>query len=164
MAIIIGSEPRLNFQGREEAMMTPSQVPAGPRALLAALTPEAQAALGAAEVEITRFPFRVGRESRAGQRLAGRVIAERRTSEGRSNNELYLVEANEPFNVSRGHFQIEHNGTHFVLTDRQSTCGTLVEGRVVGGQSMGGAASLRDGDVIIVGTSASRYVFKFRVG
>jgi hypothetical protein len=35
---------------------------------------------------------------------------------------------------------------------------------VVGGQSMGGAASLRDGDVIIVGTSASRYVFKFRVG
>jgi len=144
--------------------MTRSHGPAGPRVILVALTPEARAALGAAELGITKFPFRVGRESRGAQRLAPRTIAERRKSETRSGNQLYLPEQHEPFNVSREHFQIEHNGTHFVLTDRQSACGTLVEGRLIGGQNKGGAVPLRDGDVIIVGTSASRHVFKLRVG
>ena len=67
-----------------------------------------------------------------------------------------------PLNVSREHFLIEHNGSHYVLVDRQSTCGTLVEGTLVGGKQTGGAVRLRDGDVIIVGSSASPYVFKFR--
>jgi pSer/pThr/pTyr-binding forkhead associated (FHA) protein len=144
--------------------MTPSKGKAGPRVKLVALTPEAKAALGADQIEITAFPFRVGRESRSPQRVAGRTIAERRKVEARSSNQLYLAEQSEPFNVSREHFQIDHNGTGFVLTDRQSSCGTLVEGRVVGGQNVGGAVLLHDVDVIIVGTSASRYVFKVRMG
>jgi hypothetical protein len=37
------------------------------RVMLVALTPEAYAALGAREREITRFPYRVGRESRETQ-------------------------------------------------------------------------------------------------
>jgi len=65
--------------------------------------------------------------------------------------------------VSREHFQIEHNGTCRVLVDRQSTCGTIVEGQLIGGNHAGGTTPLRDGDVIIVGTSSSRFVFKFRV-
>ena len=134
------------------------------RVMLAALTPEAREALGAAEIEITRFPFRVGRESRGGQRAAGRVIMDRRKPGSGTNNELYLVEQEDPFNVSREHLQIEHNGTHYVLVDRQSTCGTIVEGKVVGGKNAGGAMPLQDGDVIIVGTSGSRYVFKVRLG
>lgn len=134
------------------------------RVVLAALTPEARDALGAAEIEITRFPFRVGRESRGAQRAVARIVLERRRPGNRPNNELYLVEHEEPMNVSREHFQIEDNGTGYVLVDRQSTCGTLVEGKVVGGRQAGGAAPLADGDVIIVGTSSSRYVFKFRVG
>ena len=144
--------------------MTSSQAPAIPRVLLTALTPEAKAALGAADIVITTFPYRVGSESRSARRLAARTIAERRKADTRSSNQLYLPEQTEPFNVSREHFQIDHNGTSFILTDRQSACGTLVEGRVVGGQRTGGAVPLRDGDVIIVGTSTSRYVFKFRVG
>lgn len=143
--------------------MTPSKGKAGPRVKLVALTPEAKAALGADQIEVAAFPFRVGRESRSPQRVAGRTIAERRKAQAPSSNQLYLAEQSEPFNVSREHFQIDHNGTRFILTDRQSTSGTLVEGRVVGGQHTGGAVPLRDGDVIIVGTSASRYVFKFQV-
>jgi len=144
--------------------MTPSKGKAGPRMVLMALTPEAKAALGAFELQITAFPFRVGRESRSALRVAPRTIAERRKREARSSNQLYLPEQSEGLNVSREHFQIDHNGTGFVLTDRQSTCGTLVEGRLVGGQNVGGAVLLTDRDVIIVGTSASRYVFKVRVG
>jgi len=132
----------------DDASMTPVEGE-GRRVMLVALTPEARAALGAAQVEISR--------------AVARVIMERRQSASRPNNDLYLLEPDEPLNVSREHFQIEHNGTHWVLVDRQSTCGTIVEGQVIGGNHAGGAAPLRDGDVIIVGTSSSRFVFKFRV-
>jgi pSer/pThr/pTyr-binding forkhead associated (FHA) protein len=131
--------------------------------MLVGLTPEARGALGATQLVIRAFPFRVGRESRGDRRVAARTITERRKSGTRPNNDLYLVEHDEPFNVSREHFEIDHNGTHFVLVDRQSTCGTIVEGEVVGGRQGGGAVRLADADVIIVGTSTSRYVFKFRV-
>ena len=134
-----------------------------PRASLIALTPEAKASLGGDEMRLDQLPFRVGRESRRGPHAAGRTIAERRRSRRSPTNELYLAEKGEPFHVSRDHLQIQHNGTRYVLVDRQSACGTIVEGTVVGGRGVGGAVPLNDGDVIIVGTSASPYVFKFRV-
>jgi pSer/pThr/pTyr-binding forkhead associated (FHA) protein len=132
------------------------------RAWLIGLTPESRAALGPGEAELTQLPFRVGRESRGLRRAVTRVIMERRKPGSTPNNDLYLLEEHEPFNVSREHFLIDHNGTDFVLVDRQSTCGTIVEGALVGGNHDGGAVTLRDGDVIVVGTSASRFVFKFR--
>jgi pSer/pThr/pTyr-binding forkhead associated (FHA) protein len=134
-----------------------------PRPILVALTPEAAAVLGGAESMLGELPFRVGRESRSRPSAAGRTIAERRRRQRLPTNALYLPEASEPFNVSREHLQIQHNGSCYVLVDRQSTCGTIVEGAVVGGRGVGGAVPLKDGDVIIVGTSSSPYVFKFRL-
>jgi pSer/pThr/pTyr-binding forkhead associated (FHA) protein len=134
-----------------------------PRALLVGLTPEARSALGGAKLVITTFPFRIGRESRGAQRLAGRALPERRRSQTRPNNDLYLTESDAPPNVSREHLQIDHNGTQYILVDRQSTYGTIVEGTVVGGRHDGGVVPLTDGDVIIVGSSSGRYIFKFRI-
>ena len=134
-----------------------------PRATLVALTPEAKAALRGAEVEIATSPFRVGRELRGLPRLTVRTLVERREPRSRPTNELYLTETDEPFNVSREHFEIQRNGTHYVLVDRKSTCGTIVEGTVIAAQHGGDAVQLHDGDVIIVGTSKSPYVFKFRL-
>ncbi|MBI3449499.1 MAG: FHA domain-containing protein [Acidobacteria bacterium] len=138
---------------------------AGPalRAFLAALSPETKAAIGAAEIEIREFPFRVGRENRKMQWTDKGMRSERREPAAKPNNDLYLIETKEPMNVSREHFQIEREGVGFALVDRKSTCGTLVEGDVVGGQNRGGRVTLRDGDVVIVGASISPYVFKFRV-
>ena len=147
---------------QRNATVTRTQASTG-QAGLAALTPEAKDALGGAELPITQFPFRVGRESRA-RRAVARIVMDRRRPGSRPNNELYLAEPELATNVSREHFQVEHNGAQYVLVDRQSTCGTIVEGQVVGGKQAGGAVPLRDGDVIIVGTSASRFVFKFRTG
>ena len=138
-------------------------LPQGARPSLVALTPEARAALGGAEVEIGLFPFRVGRDSRSGPRATPRSAAERRMPGTPPTNELYLAEPSEVVNVSREHFQIQYDGTSYVLVDRQSTCGTLVEGAVIGGAKAGGEVQLSDGDVIIVGTSQSPYIFKFRV-
>jgi len=130
---------------------------------VAALTHEAKAALGAAEIEIIDFPWRVGRENRKMQWTDKGVRSERRVIDTKPNNEVYLYENSEPMNVSREHFQIEREGDGFVLVDRKSTCGTIVEGDIIGGQNKGGRVTLRDGDVIIVGASISPYVFKFRV-
>ena len=142
--------------------MTTSEAAPSPRVTLVALTPEASEALGSAEILVTRFPFRVGRESRSLKRLGQEISLERRASGSKLNNDLYVVERSELLNVSREHFQIERLDTGYVLVDRESTCGTIVEGATVGGQNKGGTAPLRDGDVIVVGTSASPYVFKFR--
>jgi pSer/pThr/pTyr-binding forkhead associated (FHA) protein len=135
-----------------------------PRASLIALTPEARSALGGDEIQISVFPFRIGRDSRGRPRAAPRTLVDRRKPSGRPTNELYLVETTEPFQVSREHAQILHNGTQYVLVDRQSVCGTIVEGTVVGGERRGGAVRLNDGDVIIVGGSRSPFVLKFRLG
>ena len=143
--------------------MTGSPAPQG-RALLVALTPESRIALGAPEREITRFPYRVGRESRGVQRTPHGVIRERRNPGAQPSNDLYLADNAEPLNVSREHFEIDRDDAGYILVDRASTCGTIVEGQAVGGETRGGTLSLHDGDVIIVGTSRSPYAFKFRVG
>jgi predicted component of type VI protein secretion system len=132
--------------------------------MLVALTPEAYTALGARELEIKRFPYRVGRESRETQRTEHGFVSERRDPGSRTVNDLYLRDREEPLNVSREHFTIDRGDTGYILVDHASTCGTIVEGQSVGGHARGGSIPLHDGDVIIVGTSLSRYVFKFRVG
>ena len=142
--------------------MSGSPAPHG-RVLVVALTPESRAALGAPEAQIERFPYQVGRESRGMQRTPEGFVSERRSPGSRPTNDLYLVEHDEPMNVSRAHFLIERAGAGYVLVDRESTCGTIVEGEIVGGGTRGGTIALHDGDVIIVGTSNSPYAFKFRI-
>lgn len=128
---------------------------------LVALTEEARIALRGEQHVIERFPFKVGRESRLAGRRA-REVSERRTSGAPQLNDLYLVEPGEVLNVSREHFAIERDGDRYVLVDRGSACGTLVEGRLVGGDRSGGRTELHDHDVIVAGTSASPFIFKFR--
>src|SRR6266545_4121547 len=53
--------------------------------------------------------------------------------------------------------------THDMLVDWQSTRDSIVEDQMVGKRASG-IVPIHDGDVIIVGTSASRNMFKFRTG
>jgi predicted component of type VI protein secretion system len=126
---------------------------------LKALTPEAKASLGAMQIEIPHYPFRVGRESRSGN---GTMFANSRRRPGSSpSNDLFLRDAGQLMNISREHFQIERRNGAFFLVDRGSACGTLVEGITIGKDRNGGEKQLASGDVIIVGTSESRQAFKF---
>jgi pSer/pThr/pTyr-binding forkhead associated (FHA) protein len=128
---------------------------------LKALTPEARLCLRAPLVQILSFPLRVGRESRIGD--SPNFPNSRRSPGSAVNNDLYLIEKGPLLNVSREHFQIELRHNEFFLVDRGSACGTLVEGITVGKDRAGGEIRLADGDVIIVGTSGSAFVFKFVV-
>jgi pSer/pThr/pTyr-binding forkhead associated (FHA) protein len=130
-------------------------------AWLVALTADAREALHGEQRVIERFPFKVGRESRIGSERPWRAT-ERRSGSVPHLNDLYIVEKGELLNVSREHFLIEQDGGRYFLVDRGSACGTIVEGRTVGGDRRGGRVELHDHDVIIVGTPASPFVFKFR--
>ena len=131
-------------------------------AWLVGLTEDACAALEGERRMIDRFPFRVGRESR-GESSEAATTEERRFGKAPEVNDLYLVEVSGMLDVSREHFQIEREAEQYFLTDRATACGTLVEGRKVGGARKRERVPLHDHDVIIVGTSASRFVFKFRI-
>ncbi len=131
-------------------------------AYLVALTPESSEAIRACEMNIPFLPFRIGRESRQPTRTPQGVVIERR-KEASPNNDLYLREQGERMNVSREHLLIDRDGDGFFVMDRGSTCGTLVEGRVMGGDGRPARAPLQDHDVIIIGTSLSSFVYKFRL-
>jgi len=132
-----------------------------PTARLIALTPETQAALAAPGISVTVVPFHVGRDLRDPGRFSFRIRINRRRARVVDPNHLYLPEDGARHRLSHEHFTIGINGEGFFLEDRCSACGTLVEGRVIGGNRQGGKCPLKSGDVIIPGGSHSPFVFKF---
>ncbi len=85
----------------------------------------------------------------------------RRRPDSVPNNDLYLMELGNVLNVSREHFLIDRQGDTHIIVDLGSNCGTLVEGEPVGEKRRGGWKPLHNNDVIIVGGSESRFIFKF---
>lgn len=132
-----------------------------PFGYLKALTLEAQGALHGPQLAIDVLPFRVGRESRGPNEGWKRSQQERRGGKAAPNNELYIWEQTREVFISREHFQIERDDAGFRLVDRQSALGTWVEGHLVGGKRTGGNVRLNHGDVIILGSHLSGFIFKF---
>jgi pSer/pThr/pTyr-binding forkhead associated (FHA) protein len=139
-----------------------------PVVLLRAETDAARIALGERDsLRITRFPFKVGRESRE-SRESGltklKHAVDRRIGHAEHLNDLYIVDRSEHGrNVSREHFRIDWVDGRFVLVDRGSTCGTLVAEVKLGGDTLAKEVELHDGDLIVVGSASSPYVFRFQV-
>jgi len=103
-------------------------------------------ALDGDEIEIDKFPFKVGRE----QRSDGVDVF--------SDNDLYLQDSS-PFNVSRNHFLIDRVEGRCVVVDRGSHLGTIVNGKRIDAQRI-----LNIGEnKIIVGQEISPFVFKLEI-
>lgn len=130
-------------------------------AFLIPLTPEARRAALAPALRLLTLPFRVGRDRRDPNRTPPWPHQDRRRGGASGPNDLYLSEPGPQYRLSREHFLIGEEGDAYFLEDRGSACGTLVEGRAVGGARTGGRCALREGDVIIPGGSGSRFAFKF---
>jgi pSer/pThr/pTyr-binding forkhead associated (FHA) protein len=122
---------------------------------LIALTEPSREALRGDMRVIEGLPFKVGRECR---------LSPRNSDVGATpTNDLYICETGEVLHVSREHFLIDYDPTGgFILVDRNSLNGTIVEGRCVGGDRSGGEARLQDHSVIVVGGPTSPFIFKFR--
>ena len=99
-------------------------------------------------MRIDHFPFRVGRPS-SRQRDPFEI------------NNLSLPDSR-PFNVSRNHFSVEKNSEGVFIHDRGSYLGTIVNGKVIGGDHLGAWTPLKDGEnKVIVGSHHSP--FRFRI-
>lgn len=137
-----------------------------PRATLVAATDEARRALGGDEVRVVSGCLKFGRERRAAPSevtLAG-GLSEQRRGAAPALNDVYLLE--DPaaaLQIAGEHFTIENVDGQFFLTDRGSSCGTVVAGQRLGGRHKGGRTELLDGDEIIVGTRTSPYIFRFQI-
>ncbi len=91
-------------------------------------TPEAARVLGTASVPVTRFPFRIGRETESADPF--------------SSNELGLSDASNQ--VSINHCAIVRVGPRYFIIDRGSRLGTIVNGVSIGGQARTGCVELKD--------------------
>ena len=93
------------------------------------------------------------------------MTVERRLGRAPQLNDIYLVEPVLQVNhvVSREHFLIDFTQGKFVLTDRGSMCGTIVNGKTIGGDQRGGHTELHDQDEISLEVEGCPFVFKFRV-
>lgn len=133
---------------------------------LLALTDEARRVARGEFVAIDRLPFKIGRECRTAiTRMAHSI--ERRIGTTPQLNDLYIEESplGQFYHVSREHLVIESGsqpGTFFIK-DRGSVCGTIVAGATIGGDRAGGRVEIHNDDVLILGTTASPFVFKFHV-
>lgn len=130
------------------------------RMLLKALTAEMDLSFRGPTLEVVEFPFRVGRECRATSPNPRPSLSPERRGGTPRNNDLYILETGSRLFVSRQHLLIEARDSGFCLMDLFSACGTIVEGRYVGGDHKGGEVALEHQDIVVVGTSNSPYMFK----
>jgi len=125
-------------------------------------TEEARLSISSESIEICKFPFRIGRESRNKNDIVPQHILERRLGKAPPNNDVYLIDSGNLLNISREHFLIDKNDNGgYKLGDRMSACGTLIKGKAGNRKCHGSGCLLDDGDIIILGTSHSPFVFKF---
>lgn len=121
------------------------------RVFLSGLSPEAAAALGGKELEIKKFPLKVGRKT---ENFAKDIF---------SHNDLYL-EDKRPYNVSRNHFSVQARMSKFFVVDRGSTLGTRVNDIRIGGPAGGNEIELEKGDnIVTAGDEESPYSFKVSI-
>lgn len=129
---------------------------------LEALTPEAEASIGGLRLRLAHLPFRIGRESRMVVGEHGLEVAERRKSNAFPSNDLYLLDRGPRLQVSRNHLLIDADPEGgYRVVDRGSACGSIVGSTRIGGNDRGGEHPIGFGDVMIVGTSESPFVFRF---
>ena len=92
--------------------------------ILEALTEEARRAIEGPRLYLNVIPFRCGREERKKDRKGW--LKKPRFLKGKPNNDFYMLDNRNYREISREHFLIQYNGEGFVLKDRGSHCGTLV--------------------------------------
>ncbi|ODS32221.1 MAG: transcriptional regulator of Crp family [Candidatus Scalindua rubra] len=114
--------------------------------VLSGLNEISSEALNGGEMKINNFPFKVGREHKSG----GLDVL--------SDNDLYL-EDSPPFNVSRNHFLIDKVEGKYVIVDRGSRLGTIVNGEEIDEQFVLNEKMCE----IIVGKQASPFAFKLEI-
>ncbi len=114
---------------------------------ISAVKPEVARQLQSDPMTIERFPFVVGRQSS-------------RSSDAMSPPVTLTIPDTQPFQMSRRHFMIDQDEDGIIVRDCGSHNGTIVNGVLLGGNSIGFRAVLTPGEnEIIAGTLISKFQF-----
>ena len=113
----------------------------------AAARPDIIRQIGKDSMTIDMFPFLIGRQSS-------------RTSEAMGPPVSLAISDSQPFQLSRRHFMIDQDEDDIIVRDCGSHNGTIVNGALLGGSSIGFRAVLIPGEnEIIAGTLISPFQF-----
>jgi hypothetical protein len=134
-------------------------------ARLIPLTPQTELAIGGRDMlEITIYPYRLGRECRDRDRRQPMASSNRRLRAAPLNNECYLLDWGTPTHISREHLQIERDADHtYFAVDRGSACGSTVDGIEIGRHRTTSFVVLHSGMAIHLGTRTTPYRFQFEL-
>jgi hypothetical protein len=130
----------------------PQATAAPPGLKLTPLTAKARECLRESGWVLPKLPFRIGR------------VADANELEALDLNELWIIDQ-KPFQVSRNHMSIDQwEPGRYVVRDRGSFLGTVVNDEPIGGRSRKRVAELRQGDnLLIIGAPDSQYRFNVNV-
>ncbi|MDA2916657.1 response regulator [Nitrospinae bacterium AH_259_B05_G02_I21] len=116
-------------------------------ARLRGLTTEAKRALGGSELDISAFPFKIGR------------MVDSTLSDMLDDNNLY-IEDDRPYVVSRNHCAIVYSGKAVSVLDRGSTMGTIVNEENLSRKTKRASSKLTPGvHTLLLGPPSSPYRF-----
>ena len=133
---------------RDSQLAPEARVQKAPRAavVLHAASERVGTVLPERGLAVERWPYRVGR--------VGAMLGD---------NDLELYD-DKPYNLSRHHFVIARWGDGYVVRDRGSYLGTIVNGERIGGKRHNGEVKLNSGDnTVIAGDTASPFRFRIHV-
>ena len=134
------------------------------RPYMVGMTLVARKALRGRKLPLAAMPFRVGRETRVLQEPAWtrKKGKDRRKGKSNPNNNLYIQESEQTDFLSREHFLIDDlEENQFVLVDRGSQRGTLVNGILIGGNGKKQTIQISDRAILIPGGKKSGFKFRF---
>lgn len=121
------------------------------RVLLTVADPRIEANCPQQAVEITKFPYRIGRE-------------EHRSVPSVFSTNDFVLHDEQPYQVSRNHCSIECEGQHLFIRDRGSMVGTIVNGHSIGAGTNSLTADLAPGEnTLILGVESSPFRFGIEV-
>lgn len=103
-----------------------------------------QAVLDGGAIDITTFPFSIGRKARRENPPNGK-----HQLANLPPNDLDLRDSR-PYRISRRHFQIEHRSERFFVQDLGSRLGVVVNHHFIGGLQPRKIQELREGDNLVV--------------
>lgn len=115
------------------------------------LTRRAAATLPDDGLQVTKYPFRIGRAAAQNEQKPIDL------------NDLWLLDG-APFNISRNHAQLEREADAILVRDRGSSLGIYVNDVHIGGKSDAREIALEEGDnVVVFGSRMSPYQFRIAV-
>lgn len=128
-----------------------STTPLSYQVLLKVVDSETKSKCPQPATQITKFPFRIGREE---HRSVPTVF---------STNDFVLIDEH-PYQVSRNHCSIECEGQHLFVRDRGSMVGTIVNGHSIGAGADSLTADLQPGEnTLVLGVKSSPFRFIIEV-